>query len=125
MPFDLPTAHRPWTVADELHDHDILDASGAVVARPAYGEKEIADAIVQAMNDFPALENMNYLNARVADKWMHEALRLREALYRVTNEMCKYCRAEAEKNPQLAGKPCLDGCDPMRLARAALAEGQP
>ena len=51
--------------------------------------------------------------------------RLADALKLVTHEMCKYCRAEAEKNPQLAGKPCLDGCDPMRLARAALAEGQP
>ena len=58
---------------------------------------------------------------RHVDDLQCEIGRLRHVLWRTMHEMCKYCRAEAEKNPQLAGKPCLDGCEPMRLARAALA----
>ena len=71
-------------MADELHDHDILDASGAVVARPANGEKEIADAIVQVMNERLLLEELNYRNAKLADGWMHRAFSLRDTLQLVT-----------------------------------------
>ena len=120
--FDFPTRRSQWTVADVLHDHDILDASGAVVARPAHGRKDIADAIVEAMNERLELENMNHRNATLANKWMRDALRLHRALDVVRREMCRFCRAAADKDPQLAGKPCLNGCEALLLARAALAE---
>lgn len=123
--FNYPTTRSPWTVADELHDHDILDASGAVVARPAHGRKDIADAIVEAMNERLELETMNHRNATLADKWMRDALRLHRALEVVRREMCRFCRAAADRDPQLVGKLCLNGCEAFLLARAALAEEQP
>lgn len=48
--------------------------------------------------------------------------RLREALEVCEKAMCDYCLEAAGKNPQLAGKPCLNGCETLRLAKAALEE---
>lgn len=60
-------------------------------------------------------------DAREAAKTGNVA-RLRAALEVCEKAMCDYCLEAAGKNPQLAGKPCLNGCETLRLAKAALEE---
>ena len=93
---------RPWKVADQYSMRDARD--------------------IRCENGELVAIGVSTADAQLIVRAVNERDELRSALQLVTNEMCKYCRAEAEKNPQLAGKPCLDGCEPLRLARAALAE---
>lgn len=46
---------------------------------------------------------------------------LRAALKICVHNMCEYCKEEASHHPGLAGKPCLDGCEALLLAKSALA----
>ena len=60
-------------------------------------------------------ENVN--NAVAVDTAGNNAA-MREALELCVQDMCRYCRAEARERglPQ-----CLDGCETLRIAKAALA----
>ena len=66
-----------------------------------------------------ALDAGGFVEASRKNKQVGNAAKLREALKLCMDEMCNRCRdlAKARGNPA----PCLNGCEPVRKAKAALA----
>lgn len=78
---------RPWKVSDILHDFDIVDANGTVVARPAHGYKNLADLIVDGVNHIDHARGVAKTGFEEFQKLAADHNKLRDLVRRMADQL--------------------------------------